>query len=267
MSIMTTQEPEAGPPLDATAAIDCDDPSEQVEQTSNRLFTFNQMSGQATTVIQTGRIDGNVNVALSRDPLSKLHDEVNQPILAFLANFEIYLEHVGDLQAQLDLIPQGMWPLIDTVAYGQADTFLERTGLGNIPVPAGTADVREALAFLLKVAWERGYFMAHFRRLDYIPRPAHRIDPVAILDLIIAEGDPVNPERSLGNAIEVTLQRAVSLSTEPGPVTRSLTMLGEHLVQIVQPHLDLWCGSVRIAHGYGILAARAETKICANPAS
>jgi hypothetical protein len=94
----------------------------------------------------------------------------------------------------------------------------------------------------------------------------YRIDPVAILDLIIADGDPVNPERSPGNAIEVTLQRAVSLSTEPEPVNRSLKMLGDHLTQIVQPHLDLWCDSVRTAHGYGILAARAETKIYVIPA-
>jgi hypothetical protein len=209
-------------------------------------------------------LDPILGAARTRQPpgqLSGLRDVVDQPILAFLVNFDIYLKHVGDLQAQLDLIPQGMWPIIDSVAYGKADTFLQQSGLGDVQPPGGTVDIREALAFSLKLAWERGYFMAHFHRLDYIPRPVHPIDPKAIMDLIIAKGDPAHPDRSLGNAIEVSLQRAVSLSTEPEPVVRHLRMLGDHLIQTVQPHLDLWRDTIRTTHAYGILAAKAETEI------
>lgn len=238
-------------------------------QTPGWSSTHNQVSGQVFgTVIQIGGgVSGGVHIAPTPDQLSKLKDELTLPILAFLVNFDNCLEDVGDLQAQLDLIPQGMWPVIDTVAYGQTDTFLQRSGLGDVPSPARPGDVREALAFLLKVAFERGYFMFHFHRLNYIPRPVHPVDPVVIMDLIIGVGDPAHLDRTMGNAIEVTLRRAVSQSTEPEVVVRTLQTLGDHLVQAVQPHLDLWCNIVRSAHAYGILAARAETKISANSAS
>ncbi|MFI5824911.1 hypothetical protein ACIA8I_38430 [Streptomyces rishiriensis] len=188
--------------------------------------------------------------------LEELVEGVNQPIMVFLANFEVYLEHVGDIRAQLDLIPHGMWPIIDTIAYHKTDEFLELSGLRGVqPLSqaGGPLDIREALAFLLKAAWERGYFMSHFHRLEYIPRPRHRVNPMEIMDEIC--GGP------LVEGIEVTLQRAVSLSTEPGPTTKSLRKIDEKLTQIVQPHLDQWCDTTRTAFGYGILAAKAEVKV------
>ncbi|MEU7429164.1 helix-turn-helix transcriptional regulator [Streptomyces sp. NPDC040750] len=188
--------------------------------------------------------------------LEQLVEGVNQPIMVFLANFEVYLEHVGDIRAQLDLIPQGMWPIIDTIAYHKADEFLELSGLGDVqPLPeAGRPlDIREALAFLLKVAWERGYFMTHFHRLACIPRPRHRVNHMEIMDEIC--GGP------LVAGIEVTLQRAASLSTEPRPTMKSLRIIDEKLARIVQPHLDQWCDTMRTVFGYGILAAKAEVKV------
>jgi len=239
------------------------DEEPDTRQTSARSFALNGVFGSnfGNLIQVAGGISGDVNIAPTPDLLSKLQDTVNLPILAFLVNFENCLEEMGDLQAQLDFIPQGMWPVIDSVAYGQADMFLQRSGLGDVPSPPETSDVRDALAFLLKVAFERGYFMFHFHRLDYIPRPVHPADPMAIMDLIFAEDDHARRGRSQGNAIEVTLRRAVSQSTEPDTATRTLQMLGDHLLQTVQPHLDLWCDIVRSAHAYGILAARAETMI------
>ncbi|KOX27086.1 hypothetical protein ADK67_14810 [Saccharothrix sp. NRRL B-16348] len=233
--------------------------------TPGQPSTHNQMYGQVFgTVIQVGGgVSGGVHIAPTPDQLSKLKDELNLPVLAFLVNFDNCLEEVGDLQAQLDLIPRGMRPVIDAVAYSQTDTFLRRSGLGDAPPAARPDDVSESLAFLLKVAFERGYFMLHFHRLDYIPRPVHPVDPLAIMDLIIAEGDPAHPDRTLGNAIEVTLRRVISQSTEPDVAIRTLQMFGDGLVSTVQPHLDLWCDVVRSAHAYGILAARAEIKISA----
>ncbi|MFD1045226.1 hypothetical protein ACFQ1S_06290 [Kibdelosporangium lantanae] len=223
------------------------------------------MFGLATTVIQTGSIGGDLNVTAAPDPLDKLRDQIHLPVKAFLTDFELYLEHVGDMRAQLDLIPQGMWPIIDTIAYRHTDTFLNQSGMRDARPLAGNVDVRESLAFLLKVAWERGYLMTHFHRLKYIPRPSRPVDPLAIMDMIIAQGVPARPGRSLGNAIEVTLQRAVSMCTAPEPFTRTLRMLGDDLHATVQPHLNLGCDTVRTVHAYGILAARAEATIGTKP--
>lgn len=228
-------------------------------------LTLNMMFGLATTVIQTGSIGGDLNVHAAPASLDKLHDQIHLPVKAFLADFELYLEHVGDMEAQLDLIPQGMWPIIDTIAYRHTDTFLNQSGIRDAPSVAGNVDVRESLAFLLKVAWERGYLMTHFHRQKHIPRPSRPVDPLVIMDMIIAEGDSTEPGRSLGSTIEVTLQRAVSMCTAVEPVTRTLRMLGDDFQAIVQPHLNLWCDTIRTVHGYGILAAKAEAIIGMNP--
>ncbi|MET9002095.1 hypothetical protein [Amycolatopsis sp. NPDC004169] len=262
---MTKRESEDKASLDPSATNSCEGPAQQGDQSAGQPFTLNKMYGQFTTAIQVGTISGDLNVTTTPDPQDGLLDHIVLPVKTFLIEFELYLERVGNMQAQLALIPQGMWPVIDAIAYQHTDILLEGTDLQHIQSLPDNMNLREAIAFLSKVAWERGYFMAHFHRQQRIPRPIRPVDPLAIMDKIIAEGDPENPSYSLGNAIEVPLQRAVSMCTELEPVARTLRMIGDDLYAIVQPHLQLWCDTARSLHGYGILAARAEVAINANP--
>jgi hypothetical protein len=91
-----------------------------------------------------------------------LHRHVMMPVLEFLTNFEIYLEHLGDLEAILEYIPKDIWPIIDTVAYQNSEQFIRDHGLerhSRLPSFGNVRghQLREALAFLLKTAWQRGY--------------------------------------------------------------------------------------------------------------
>lgn len=199
------------------------------------------------------------------DPLDGLRAQVNQRAWVLVTDFEIYLEHLGGLQAQLDLIPAKMEIITRVIANGKADEFLARTGLGDARAPGlvEAGRLHEILLNLLMIAWQRGYLLARFHRFDRIPRPARPVDPLAVMDAIIAEGDPEHPDRSLAAGIEVVLQRAISLMTEPEPVTRTLRRVDDDLAGIVRPHLDSWCDTVRSAMGFGVLAAKAEFTIAA----
>lgn len=267
MSNMTKREPEDEASLDPSTTDGCDIPAELGDQPTDPPVTLNKMYGQITTAVQVGSIRGDLNIVTAPDPQDRLLEQVLLPIKAFLIDFELYLEQVGDMQAQLTLIPLGMWPVIDVTAYQHTDIFLERVGMRNTPSLEENIDIREALALLSKVAWERGYLMTHFHRLQRIPRPIRPVDPVAIMNKIIAEGDPAHLNHSLGTAIEVPLQRAISMCTEPEAVARALRMVGEDLHRIFQPHLHLLCDTARTMHSYGVLAAIAETAINASPST
>jgi hypothetical protein len=193
-----------------------------------------------------------------------LRSHVMMPILEFLSSFEIYLDNIGDLEAILQYIPDDIWPIIDTVAYQSTDRFIDEHGLQQYSQLPSFGNVqghqlREALAFLLKIAWERGYLMYKFRKYAHIPPPHESADPQAIMDRIVSMGGPNRPD--LSTNIEVFLQRAVSISTDPGPIRRSLRGLGDDLASIVEPYLDDWSDAVRTAHGYGILSAKAESQL------
>lgn len=78
-----------------------------------------------------------------------------------LINFENYMEHIGGMEEeQLARLPGGIWPVIDVTAYGLSGTFINEHNLAPAElVRPGGVELGETLAFLLKVAWERGYFM------------------------------------------------------------------------------------------------------------
>jgi hypothetical protein len=188
-----------------------------------------------------------------------LRAEVNKPVLAFLANFEICLTHVGSLEEQLALLPDGIWPVIDATAYGLSDAFMQAHQLRRAePVTRSGVELRDALAFLLKAAWQRGYFMYKFRRFDCLP-PANSVDAKAIMAAIARDGSPGTA--NLATGIEVTLQRAVSLCTEVEIVRKSLQMVDPSLAQKLESFLPEWSDVVRSAHAWGILSARAEEKL------
>jgi hypothetical protein len=189
-----------------------------------------------------------------------LPSELDRPAVAFLVNFETYLDHAGDMKDQLALLPNGIWPLIDTQSHGLSEAFigshhLQRTDL----VTKNGIELGETLAFLLKVAWQRGYLMYKFRQFGHIPLPAGSVDPGAIMDALVADGDPAHPNLAAG--IEVILQRAVSLGTKPEPVRKSLQMIDASLAQKCERFLDDWRAVVRSAHGWGILSAKAEGRL------
>jgi hypothetical protein len=192
-----------------------------------------------------------------------LRAEVDRRAWVLVADFEIYIEHLGGLQAQLDLIPTMMNVITGVIAKRQTGQFLAQAGLGDSRAPGldEVGGLNEVLVNLLTFAWQRGYLLARFHRFDRIPRPTQPVDPRAVMSVIIAEGDPEHPDRSLTDNIEIVLQRAVSLLTQPEPVTRTLRLVGYDLADLIQPYFDSWCDTVRGAFGSGILAAKAELKI------
>jgi hypothetical protein len=71
------------------------------------------------------------------------------------------------MEEQLALLPGGIWPVIDVRAYGLSGTFINEHNLAPAElVRPGGVELGEALAFLLKLAWERDYFMYKFYRFD-----------------------------------------------------------------------------------------------------
>lgn len=202
-------------------------------------------------------INNHLEIREQPGSLAGLQAEVNRPVLALLINFENYMEHIGGMEEQPALLPGGIWPVIDVAAYGLSATFIKEHDLAPAePVGPGGFELGEALAFLLKVAWERGYFMYKFYRFDCMPLATAPVDPRRIMDAIVAEASPARP--NLASDIEVILQRAVSLCTEPRPVRESLRMIDASLARRLESHLADWADVVRSAHGWGILSAKAE---------
>lgn len=213
-----------------------------------------------TEGVQVGEGNVQMNLFYGRAETASLPPEgVERSTLTFLTTFDIYLERVGDMEAQLLLIPKGVWPIIDSISYGSADTFIQDHRLQRyfeLPSVIQLGGLREILAFLLKVAWERGYLIYKFHKFDYIPPPPRSVDPVAIMDRIIDLGGPEWP--NLNTNTEVFLQRAISLSTEPEPARKTLSIFGDTLTAIMEEFLDDWCEVVRSVHGWGILSAKLE---------
>ncbi len=95
--------------------------------------------------------------------VDKMKGDVRQRVVEFLTNFEIYLEHQGELEEWLKLIPSQLWEITDSVAYGGSQRFIAEHSLekySKIPrFPSGIKghQLLEVLAFLLKVNWQRGY--------------------------------------------------------------------------------------------------------------
>src|SRR5215216_3350251 len=106
-----------------------------------------------------------------------LHRHVMRDVATFLVNFEIYLEHEGeleDIEGILKFIPKSIWPNIDRVAYFYMMQFLEEHDLEGYSRLESFGDIPghhlgEMLALLLKIAWHKGYLMYKFRKFNYIP--------------------------------------------------------------------------------------------------
>ncbi|MFF1613540.1 hypothetical protein ACFVYA_37740 [Amycolatopsis sp. NPDC058278] len=188
-----------------------------------------------------------------------LLEEVNMPALKLLANLDLYLDNIGTLEDQLALIPERVGLLINVTCRLLAERFVEKHNLRNMEgLPSDSEDnVIDILDLFLKFAWERGYFMYKIHHFDHVPAPARVINTAAIK--VIAEtiraGDPVRD-------IEITIQRAVSLSSQPGVVKATMQYLSDpFVVGKLEEHLDDWCSTVRYALGQGVLAARAEVAL------
>jgi len=195
------------------------------------------------------------------DDLVQIAPQVRNEVTAFLANFDIYLTHIGDLEAQLRLIPSGMWAIIDSTAYGLTSSFMEEHDLdkhSRLPSYEGVSGhhLEEALVFLLKVAWEKGYLMYKFRKLDYIPSPAHGVDPLAVYDQMLKLARP-----NMADNIEVFLQRCISVVTEDSPIRRTLGTLGKDVLRIMNPLSERWANVVRGAFASGVLIGKAEMEL------
>lgn len=180
------------------------------------------------------------------------------PVIVFLADFEQYLEGFGPgiegLQALLKRLPEGVGPIVDGVAYGSANEFINAHGLGRTRV-LGHDSPLETLAFLLKIAWQTGYFMYEFRRYGRLPHASRSVDPLAVMDQTVAIAAATG---NAGTAIEAFLQKAVSLRTEPAAIRRTcLTVFTDatDVERMLEPHLDQWAETLRTAYGYGLLVA------------
>ena len=168
------------------------------------------------------------------------------PVFAFVADLDACLEHIGDLEAVPEYIPDGLFPIIDVMAETSSERFIRDHRLTGPPL------FQESLAFLLKVAWQRGYLMQKFRTLNHLPRPDDPVDPVAVMNRIIALSGP-----DLSTEIEVFLQKAVTLCTEKKRLVRSLNAI-QSLAPIVQPVLREWGAVTRSSYGWGLLVAKTE---------
>ena len=196
--------------------------------------------------------------------ISDLSKHVWIPVVTFLADFDIYVEHIGDLETLLKYIPKDMWPIIDGVAYRYSREFIKEHGLQQYSKLPSLGKIRghqlvEVLAFLLKIAFQRGYFMYKFKNLDLIPPPNDSVDHKAILAQMLSMGSPDRPDMSTN--IDVFLQRAVSLCTKPEQVNGSLGILGDSMVSIMTPHLEDWAAVLGTIYYYGILSAKAESEL------
>lgn len=192
------------------------------------------------------------------DDSSRLNNLSFGPVIVFLADFEQYLESFGPgiegLQALLNRLPDGMWPIIDGVAYGSASQFIDAHGLGQTRV-LGHDSPLETLAFLLKIAWQTGYFMYQFRRHGRLPYASSKpVDPMAVMDQTVAIAAATG---NAGTEIEAFLQKAVSLRTEPAAIRRTCFTLftDDDLERMLEPHIDQWAETMRTAYGYGLLVA------------
>lgn len=196
------------------------------------------------------------------DLLADLRAEANKPALILLANFETYMESIGGFEEQISLLPDEVGLLIDAMAYPLSSAFMKEHGLNpKEPLYPGGSELGEALAFFLKVAWDRGYFLYKFHRFDHVPRVSAPVDPLRIMDAIMAGTSPDQPNLAAG--IDAILQRAVSLSTEEKPMRRTLRLIDAAPVRKVEGYLDEWSVVVRKAYGWGILAAKAEVALTA----
>ncbi|MCS7481316.1 hypothetical protein ACFFQW_09360 [Umezawaea endophytica] len=167
-------------------------------------------------------------------------------ILTFVTDLDACLEHIGDLEAVLRFIPDGLFPIIEVMADTSSTRFILEHDLSGPPL------FQESLAFLLKVAWQRGYLMQKFHTLNRIPHPSGPVDPVAVMDKIIGLGGS-----DLSTEIEVVLQKAVSLCTDEKQLTRCLNAI-QGLAPIVQPVMREWGAVTRSAYGWGLLVAKTE---------
>jgi hypothetical protein len=199
-----------------------------------------------------------------------LSEQVNIRALELLTNFEIYLgnmtegDYLDDLRALLDLVPSGIWPLIDGSAHALARSFMGERSLHRVGLSPLTtnSNMYDGLEFLLKIEWQRGYFLYKFHRFDLVPVPSRDIDSTereAILEAVFAS----NPRRD----IEVTLQRAVSLSSQPERARKCLRWINDGLAEALEEHLDDWCNTLRRVTGLGILAAKAEVALLTSTSS
>lgn len=193
-----------------------------------------------------------------------LSDYIARPILSFIADFEISLDHLGgSFNGTLRCIPEQIFPIIDAVAYSQAEAFVAAHGLDpkhRLYDEAALAghNLQEMLAFLLKFAWQRGYLMYRFyKHENRLPPPAESVDCLKIVERIGAfmVDRPDDPR----SHVETFLQHAMSFATEGHVLQRAVVDMGSGIFSaLMLPRLDGWTHRVALAMALGMLAARAE---------
>jgi hypothetical protein len=208
----------------------------------------NRFSQPIQTLIQAQRID----------QVTVPSPESLDPVVAFLVDFENYGAGIGRFEALDERHPGNMWAIIDGVGYESAARFIEEHDLAEQRM-LGQDSPLDLLALLLRIAWQMGYFMFQFRRYDRIPIPRAPVDPIAIMDrtVDVAAGAGIGPE------IEVFLQKAVTLRTEPEAIRRTCftPFAGDEVERLLTPLMEEWAQALRAAYGLGLLVARIETDL------
>lgn len=167
-------------------------------------------------------------------------DDLNREAESFLENLQIYLQHLGSMDALLALLPEGIWPIIGASIRMLADKFIQTHDLPErFPVLDASGRLREGIEWQLQTSWIRGYSMYKFYVFDHIPVPDRPVDPKAIMDSVMLPDVPGYP--LLAATIPVFLQRAASLSTAPDLVAARLEGFDESITRILVEYLDDWC--------------------------
>jgi hypothetical protein len=207
------------------------------------------------------------------DP-EELRKHALMPVVQFLTEYEIYLDHETereeDFEASLiavdKFIPKDTWPLLGASVDMGVKNFIRRNNLegreklppfDNFPDDIG---LYETLVFLLKSVWKNGYLLYKFRQFGYLPLPNHPVDPSAIADRVVSSGRS-SDQQNFGANIEVFLQRAVSILTEPEAIKRPFQIFPDDVYEVVRPFRDDWADTVGRVYMWGILSAKAELEL------
>jgi hypothetical protein len=242
--------------------VDADNKSEikNVKQTSSRETTSKQVinvtNGQASYINQIvnnfkfSHPESNLEIAIQEDKVR---------LLKFISDFENMLDHIGDMPQWIKFIPQQMWQVIDPLSAYYSNAFVEKHGfqkydkVSEFPKNMAGHQLKEALCFMLKLYWERGYLMYKFYKYDSIPVPRSSIETDLLWDRILENEIP-----DLSIHIEVFMQKVASFCTEEEPIMQNLSTLSEYICKILEPAIQDWCETSRSVMGYGMLFSKFE---------
>ncbi|MBL7254298.1 hypothetical protein [Paractinoplanes lichenicola] len=196
-----------------------------------------------------------------------LRHDADRAVISFLANFEISLDHLGDklagFEAMLSLLPTKMWTVIDANAYFFAEEFLRDHRLtpglrlyGNDTLSGHT--LFECLAFLLKLAWERGYLMYRFwRSSERLLEPDQSLDVSRLTELVNTRVEASG--RRLSSTLEVFAQRVVSAATAIPATMRNAGALGSPVLNgVLTPVAGAWAMECARLMTLGMITAAVE---------